>query len=75
MPLEGPKNGAHMFKNILFGFCLFLLASISQSSFAATTLVAVATNFSKPMTEIVAGFEKATGHSANLSFGSTGKWS
>ena len=63
-----------MFKNILFGFCLFLLASISQSSFAATTLVAVATNFSKPMTEIVAGFEKATGHSANLSFGSTGKF-
>jgi molybdate transport system substrate-binding protein len=37
-------------------------------------LVAVAANFSKPMTEIAAGFEKATGHSAHLSFGSTGKF-
>ena len=63
-----------MFKNMSLGFCLFFLLTISQSSFAATTLVAVAANFSKPMTEIVAGFEKATGHSANLSFGSTGKF-
>lgn len=63
-----------MFKNMSLGFCLFFLLTISQSSFAATTLVAVAANFSKPMTEIVSGFEKATGHSANLSFGSTGKF-
>jgi len=49
------------------------LLTISVSSQAATTLVAVASDFTKPMTEIVAEFEKATGHSAKLSFGSSGK--
>jgi len=37
-------------------------------------LVAVASNFTKPMTEIAEAFEKATGHSANLAFGSSGKF-
>jgi molybdate transport system substrate-binding protein len=41
---------------------------------ADTTLVAVAANFSKPMTEIADSFEKATGHTAKLSFGSSGKF-
>ncbi len=41
---------------------------------ADSTLVAVASNFTKPMTEIAESFEKATGHSAKLSFGSTGKF-
>lgn len=41
---------------------------------AETVLVAVAANFTKPMTEIAAAFEKSTGHSANLSFGSSGKF-
>jgi molybdate transport system substrate-binding protein len=41
---------------------------------AETTLVAVASNFTKPMTEIAAEFEKATGHTAKLSFGSSGKF-
>jgi molybdate transport system substrate-binding protein len=64
-----------MFKNISSRFCLILLLlAVSQSPFAATTLVAVAANFSKPMTEIAAEFEKATGHSAKLSFGSSGKF-
>jgi molybdate transport system substrate-binding protein len=64
-----------MFKNISLRFCLtLLLLAVSQSPIAATTLVAVAANFSKPMTEIAAEFEKATGHSAKLSFGSTGKF-
>ena len=45
-----------------------------QASWSATVLVAVAANFSKPMTEIVSQFEKATGHSAKLSFGSSGKF-
>jgi molybdate transport system substrate-binding protein len=40
------------------------LVVISQSNHAETTLVAVASNFTKPMTEIAAEFEKATGHSA-----------
>ncbi len=63
-----------MFKYISIRFCLLFLLLMSQSTYSATTLVAVAANFSKPMTEIAAGFEKATGHSANLSFGSTGKF-
>ncbi len=50
------------------------LMLFGQASGAATVLVAVASNFSKPMTEIAAEFEKATGHSANLSFGSSGKF-
>ncbi len=41
---------------------------------AETTLVAVAANFTKPMSEIAAEFAKTTGHSANLSFGSSGKF-
>ena len=50
------------------------LLLFSQTGWAATVLVAVASNFSKPMTEIAAEFEKATGHSAKLSFGSSGKF-
>jgi molybdate transport system substrate-binding protein len=50
---------------------LFLSAFIAR---ADTVLVAVASNFTKPMTEIAAAFEKATGHSADLSFGSSGKF-
>lgn len=50
---------------------LMLSSSITS---AATTLVAVAANFTKPMTEIAAEFEKASGHSAKLSFGSSGKF-
>lgn len=49
------------------------LLTVSMSSHAETTIVAVASDFTKPMTEIVAEFEKATGHSAKLSFGSSGK--
>ena len=50
------------------------LLLVGQISWAATVLVAVAANFSKPITEIAAEFEKATGHSAKLAFGSTGKF-
>ncbi|MEI7840403.1 MAG: molybdate ABC transporter substrate-binding protein [Methylococcaceae bacterium] len=55
---------------------LFLvgLLLIAPTSFAAATLVAVASNFTKPMTEIAAEFEKSTGHTAQLSFGSSGKF-
>jgi molybdate transport system substrate-binding protein len=41
---------------------------------AATTIAAVAANFTEPMNEIAGAFEKATGHSAKLSFGSSGKF-
>lgn len=50
------------------------LLLFGQASWSATVLVAVAANFSKPMTEIAGEFEKATGHSAKLSFGSSGKF-
>jgi len=50
------------------------LLTISTLSHAETTIVAVAANFTKPMTEIAEVFEKATGHSAKLSFGSSGKF-
>jgi len=49
---------------------LMFVSIISQ---AETALVAVASDFMKPMTEIVAEFEKTTGHTAQLSFGSSGK--
>ena len=50
------------------------LAAFCRPVFAETTIVAVASNFSQPMTEIAEAFEKATGHSAKLSFGSSGKF-
>jgi len=49
------------------------LLVISSASWSATVLVTVASDFTKPMTEIAAVFEKATGHTAKLSFGSSGK--
>ena len=64
-----------MIRNISLPLWLtVILLTASQAGFAATTLVAVAANFSKPMTEIAAEFEKTTGHSAQLSFASSGKF-
>lgn len=60
--------------NFVRPFLLIGLLLTSTISSAATTLVAVAANFTKPMTEIAAEFEKASGHSAKLSFGSSGKF-
>lgn len=59
-----------MFKSI----SALALLLISQTNHAGTTLVAVASNFTKPMNEIAAEFEKSTGHTAQLSFGSSGKF-
>jgi len=53
---------------------LSMLLLVGQTTWATSTLVAVAANFSKPMTEIAAEFKKDTGHTAKLSFGSTGKF-
>jgi len=50
------------------------LLTVSTLSQAETTIVAVAANFTKPMTDIAEAFEKSTGHSAKLSFGSSGKF-
>lgn len=55
-------------------FITAVLAAICAPAYAETTLVAVAANFTQPMNEIAAAFEKKTGHSAKLSFGSSGKF-
>jgi len=50
------------------------LLSVAPATWAETVLVAVASNFTKPMTEIAETFQQSTGHSAKLSFGSSGKF-
>lgn len=60
-----------------FSRLLILLGALIASgppAFAASTIVAVAANFTEPMNEIAGAFEKASGHSAKLSFGSSGKF-
>jgi len=54
---------------------VLLLASLlfSNPLLAAQTSVAVAANFTDAMRDIVPLFEKATGHTVKVSFGSTGK--
>ncbi|MDR2689357.1 MAG: molybdate ABC transporter substrate-binding protein [Azoarcus sp.] len=51
-----------------------LAVVLSQAARAEEVQVAVAANFTAPMQEIAAEFEKHTGHKAILSFGSTGKF-
>lgn len=51
-----------------------LLVALCRPALAETAIVAVAANFTQPMNEIAQAFEKATGHSAKLSFGSSGKF-
>jgi molybdate transport system substrate-binding protein len=54
---------------------LALLAAVSAGpAFAGETQVAVAANFTAPAREIAAAFGKATGHTASLSFGSSGQF-
>jgi molybdate transport system substrate-binding protein len=60
--------------NILNKIALIAFISLSSNSQAETVLVAVAANFTKPMNEIVAEFEKASGHNAKLAFGASGKF-
>lgn len=65
-----------MFSRCLYRLAIAVaaLAAACPSVFADTTIVAVAANFTEPMTEIAAAFEKATGHGVKLSFGSSGKF-
>ena len=53
---------------------LFAAALASTSAQADEVQVAVAANFTAPMQQIAALFEKDTGHKALLAFGSTGKF-
>ncbi len=46
--------------------------AVAPPAMAGGTLVAVAANFTEPAREIAAAFQKATGNTANLSFGSSG---
>ncbi len=58
-------------KNALF---FALTAAIAGFAHADEVQVAVAANFTAPMQQIAAQFEKDTGHKAGLSFGATGKF-
>lgn len=63
------------FKKITsFLIAALVLISVFSPCSAETTLIAVASNFTKPMEEIAEAFEKTTGHSAKLAFGSSGKF-
>lgn len=63
-----------MTRNLIAGLLGSLLASLATVAAADTVQVAVAANFTAPMKQIAADFEKATGHTAVLSFGATGKF-
>jgi molybdate transport system substrate-binding protein len=53
---------------------LLTTLSLTASALADEVQVAVAANFTAPMKQIAADFEKATGHKAVLAFGATGKF-
>ncbi len=61
-----------MLKNPL-GYSSMLLCLFMPLSHGEEVLAAIAANFTAPMTEIAADFEKDTGHKVNLTFGSSGK--
>ncbi|MFB1486688.1 MULTISPECIES: molybdate ABC transporter substrate-binding protein [unclassified Thiocapsa] len=52
----------------------FLLAAACAPALADDIQVAVAANFTAPMKEIAAAFEKETGHVVKAAYGSTGKF-
>ncbi len=49
-----------------------ILLGATSPAFAADAIVAVAANFTEPAKEIAVAFNKATGHTATLSFGASG---
>ena len=57
-----------------FRFLAFALLLTALPALAAEVSVAVAANFTAPMKQIAAAFERDTGHKAVLAFGSTGKF-
>jgi len=58
----------------LMASILFFSTILASSGFAGELSVAVAANFSNPMKEIAAQFEKAKGHHLTISSGPTGKF-
>jgi len=63
-----------MRRTLLAGLLVALATFVAAPAVAAETQVAVAANFTAPANEIAAAFAKATGHSARLSFGSSGQF-
>jgi molybdate transport system substrate-binding protein len=59
-------------KLVLAGALLF--GAVMQAANAGEVSAAVAANFSEPMKQIVAEFQKETGHTVTVSLGSTGKF-
>src|SRR5258708_956482 len=55
-------------------FLFFILGLLIGTAFADEVQVAVAANFTAPMQQIAAEFEKDSGHKTQLIFGSTGKF-
>lgn len=61
-------------KSIKFGLLGALLATMAQVANAGEVNAAVAANFTAPAQLIVEQFQKETGHTVKLSFGSSGKF-
>jgi molybdate transport system substrate-binding protein len=58
----------------LTSLCALAGILLAGSAHAAELSVAIASNFAAPMQKIAEAFEKQTGHTLTLSFGSTGKF-
>jgi molybdate transport system substrate-binding protein len=61
-------------KSIKFGLLGVLLAMVAQLAHAGEITAAVAANFTAPVQQIAELFQKETGHTVKLSFGSSGKF-
>jgi molybdate transport system substrate-binding protein len=61
-------------KSIRFGLLGALLATMAQVANAGEVSAAVAANFTEPVKQIAELFQKETGHTVKLSFGSSGKF-
>ncbi|MEJ2407267.1 MAG: molybdate ABC transporter substrate-binding protein, partial [Candidatus Thiodiazotropha sp.] len=60
-------------RNFLFTACLFSLPLLTSNAGAEEVRIAVAANFTDATKIIAPRFEKATGHTTKISYGSTGK--
>jgi molybdate transport system substrate-binding protein len=61
-------------KSVKFGLLGALLATVVQVANAGEVTAAVAANFTAPVQQIAELFQKETGHTVKLSFGSSGKF-
>lgn len=61
-------------RTTLLAVAALAAAALAPPAWAAETSVAVAANFTEPAKAIAAAFTKASGHTATLSFGSSGQF-